>query len=128
MKTPPCRAPVRVEAYGGELVREYIRACNHGADLKTLGNFAQRLAANSVVASIHIEHEIHRSSSPRSMTKNRARSYGPAKVRSTDKGVKVQAQFKVSLPAYKVSVPSLVRLKVNDEIQLNVSLLVKPKK
>ena len=51
-----------------------------------------------------------------------------AKVRSTDKGVKVQASFKVSLPAYKVSVPSLVRLKVNDEIQLNVSLLVKPKK
>jgi polyisoprenoid-binding protein YceI len=51
-----------------------------------------------------------------------------AKVRSTDKGVKVQATFKVSLPNYKVAVPSLVRLKVNDEIQLNVSLLVKPKK
>ncbi len=51
-----------------------------------------------------------------------------AKVRSTDKGVKVQATFKVNLPQYKVAVPSLVRLKVNDEIQLNVSLLVKPKK
>lgn len=51
-----------------------------------------------------------------------------AKVRSTDKGVKVTASFKVSLPAYKVSVPSVVRLKVNDEIQLNVMLLVKPKK
>jgi polyisoprenoid-binding protein YceI len=51
-----------------------------------------------------------------------------AKVRLTDKGVKVQANFKVSLPAYKVSVPSVVRLKVNDEIQLNVMLLVKPKK
>jgi len=50
------------------------------------------------------------------------------KLRASDKGVKVQANFKVNLPQYKVSVPSVVRLKVNDTIELNVSLLVKPKK
>ena len=51
-----------------------------------------------------------------------------AKVRLTDKGtVSVKANFKVSLPAYKVSVPSVVRLKVNDSIDLNVMLSVKPK-
>jgi polyisoprenoid-binding protein YceI len=50
-----------------------------------------------------------------------------AKVRLTDKGVSVKANFKVSLPAYKVSVPSVVRLKVNDSIDLNVMLMVKPK-
>lgn len=42
-------------------------------------------------------------------------------------GVKVQSQFKVNLTNYKVSVPSLVRLKVSDEIVLNVMLTVKPK-
>jgi polyisoprenoid-binding protein YceI len=42
-------------------------------------------------------------------------------------GVKVQAQFKVNLTSYKVSVPSLVRLKVSDDIALNVMLTVKPK-
>src|SRR5262245_610964 len=50
-----------------------------------------------------------------------------AKVRLTGKGVSVKANFKVSLPAYKVSVPSVVRLKVNDSIDLNVMLMVKPK-
>src|SRR5690606_390420 len=67
LKTSPCRAPIRVKAYGCELVREYIRSCNHGTYLETLGNFAQRLAANPVVASLHIEHEVHRPSCPRSM-------------------------------------------------------------
>jgi polyisoprenoid-binding protein YceI len=43
-------------------------------------------------------------------------------------GVNVQAQFKVNLTNYKVSVPSLVRLKVSDEIALNVTLQVRPKK
>ena len=41
-------------------------------------------------------------------------------------GIKVQGQFKVNLTNYKVSVPSLVRLKVSDEIALNVMLKVKP--
>ncbi len=50
-----------------------------------------------------------------------------AKVRLTDKGVSVKADFKVSLPNYKVSVPSVVRLKVNDTIDLKVMLMVKPK-
>jgi polyisoprenoid-binding protein YceI len=51
-----------------------------------------------------------------------------AKVRwnPTD-GAKVTAQFKVNLTNYKVSVPSLVRLKVSDEIALNVMLKIKPK-
>jgi polyisoprenoid-binding protein YceI len=40
-------------------------------------------------------------------------------------GVRVQAQFKVNLTHYKVSVPALVRLKVSDEIGLNVILRVK---
>jgi polyisoprenoid-binding protein YceI len=40
-------------------------------------------------------------------------------------GVRVQAEFKVSLPEYKVSVPALVRLKVSDQIALNVMLRVK---
>jgi polyisoprenoid-binding protein YceI len=40
--------------------------------------------------------------------------------------VRVQAQFKVNLTNYKISVPALVRLKVSDEIALNVQLLVKP--
>jgi len=51
-----------------------------------------------------------------------------AKVRMTDAGVKVTATFKVNLTNYKVSVPSVVRLKVSDEIALNVMLAVKPKK
>lgn len=42
-------------------------------------------------------------------------------------GVRVQAQFKVNITNYKVSVPSLVRLKVSDEIALNVMLRVKTK-
>jgi polyisoprenoid-binding protein YceI len=40
-------------------------------------------------------------------------------------GVRVQAQFKVNLTNYKISVPALVRLKVSDEIALNVLLRVK---
>jgi polyisoprenoid-binding protein YceI len=51
-----------------------------------------------------------------------------AKVRwNPAEGVKVVAQFKVNLTNYKVSVPSLVRLKVSDEIALNVMLKIKPK-
>lgn len=51
-----------------------------------------------------------------------------AKVRWTPAtGMKVQAHFKVSLPNYNVSVPSLVRLKVSDEIALNVMLSITPK-
>src|SRR5687768_6966646 len=50
-----------------------------------------------------------------------------AKVTNTDKGVKVKATFKVNLTKYKVSVPSVVRLKVSDEIDLNVMVTVKPK-
>lgn len=42
-------------------------------------------------------------------------------------GVRVQAQFKVNLPQYKVAVPALVRLKVSDEIGLNIMLRVKTK-
>lgn len=42
-------------------------------------------------------------------------------------GIRVQAQFKVNLTSYKVSVPSLVRLKVSDEIALNVLLRIKPR-
>jgi polyisoprenoid-binding protein YceI len=42
-------------------------------------------------------------------------------------GAKVTAQFKVNLTNYKVSVPSLVRLKVSDEIALNIMLKIKPK-
>ncbi len=42
-------------------------------------------------------------------------------------GVRVQAEFKVSLPEYKVAVPALVRLKVSDQIALNVMLRVKSK-
>lgn len=42
-------------------------------------------------------------------------------------GVRVQAKLKVNLTQYKVSVPSLVRLKVSDEIALNVMLKVKTK-
>ena len=37
-------------------------------------------------------------------------------------GVRVQAQLKVNLTQYKVSVTSLVSLKVSDEIALNVCL------
>lgn len=49
------------------------------------------------------------------------------KVRWSDSdGAKVQAQFKVNLTNYKISVPSLVRLKVSDEIALNVMLKIKP--
>jgi polyisoprenoid-binding protein YceI len=40
-------------------------------------------------------------------------------------GVRVQAAFKINLTNYKVSVPALVRLKVSDEIALNVLLRVK---
>jgi polyisoprenoid-binding protein YceI len=43
-------------------------------------------------------------------------------------GVHVQAQFKVNLTQYKVSVPTIVRLKVSDEIGLNVTLRVRPRK
>ena len=51
-----------------------------------------------------------------------------AKVRwSPTDGAKVTAQFKVNLTNYKISVPSLVRLKVSDEIALNVMLKIKPK-
>lgn len=51
-----------------------------------------------------------------------------AKVRwSPTDGAKITAQFKVNLTNYKVSVPSLVRLKVSDEIALNVMLKIKPK-
>jgi polyisoprenoid-binding protein YceI len=39
--------------------------------------------------------------------------------------VRVQAQFKVNLTNYKIAVPALVRLKVSDEIALNVQLRVK---
>lgn len=42
-------------------------------------------------------------------------------------GIRLQAQFKVNLTNYKVSVPALVRLKVSDEIGLNVMLKIKPK-
>lgn len=42
-------------------------------------------------------------------------------------GIRLQARFKVNLTNYKVSVPSLVRLKVSDEIALNVTLKIKPK-
>ena len=49
-----------------------------------------------------------------------------AKVRWTKgKAIRVTAQFSVNLTNYKVSVPSLVRLKVSDEITLNVVLSVK---
>lgn len=50
-----------------------------------------------------------------------------AKVRMTDKGLKIQASFKVNLENYKVSVPQVVRLKVAEQIELNVMLAVKPK-
>lgn len=40
-------------------------------------------------------------------------------------GVRVQAAFKVNLTQYKITVPALVRLKVSDEIALNVALRVK---
>jgi len=51
-----------------------------------------------------------------------------AKVRWVpEKGIRVQANFKVNLTNYKISVPSVVRLKVSDEIQLNIMLAVKPK-
>lgn len=51
-----------------------------------------------------------------------------AKVRYIpEKGIRIQANFKVNLTNYKVSVPSVVRLKVSDEIELNVMLAVKPK-
>ena len=51
-----------------------------------------------------------------------------AKVRwNPAEGAKVTATFKVNLTNYKVSVPSLVRLKVSDEIALNIMLKIKPK-
>lgn len=50
-----------------------------------------------------------------------------AKVRMTDKGLKVQANFKVNMENYKISVPQVVRLKVAEQIELNVMLAVKPK-
>jgi polyisoprenoid-binding protein YceI len=51
-----------------------------------------------------------------------------AKVRwNPSEGAKVTATFKVNLTNYKISVPSLVRLKVSDEISLNVMLKIKPK-
>jgi len=51
-----------------------------------------------------------------------------AKVRWVpEKGIRIQANFKVNLTNYKIEVPSLVRLKVSDEIELNVMLAVKPK-
>ncbi|HEY6879382.1 MAG TPA: YceI family protein, partial [Polyangiales bacterium] len=51
-----------------------------------------------------------------------------AKVRWTpSEGIRVQANFKVNLTNYKVSVPSLVRLKVSDEIGLNVMLKARSK-
>ena len=43
-------------------------------------------------------------------------------------GVHVRAEFNVNLTRYNISVPSLVRLKVSDEINLNIMLKVKPKK
>ena len=51
-----------------------------------------------------------------------------AKVRWVpEKGLRIQANFKVNLTNYKISVPPVVRLKVSDEIELNVMLSVKPK-
>jgi polyisoprenoid-binding protein YceI len=51
-----------------------------------------------------------------------------AKVRwQPDQGIRLQAQLKVNLTHYNVSVPSLVRLKVSDEIGLNVMLKVRTK-
>lgn len=51
-----------------------------------------------------------------------------AKVRWVpEKGLRVQANFKVKLTDYKIEVPSVVRLKVSDDIELNVMLSVKPK-
>jgi polyisoprenoid-binding protein YceI len=50
-----------------------------------------------------------------------------AKVRMTDKGLKIQASFKVNMENYKISVPQVVRLKVAEQIELNVMLMVKPK-
>jgi polyisoprenoid-binding protein YceI len=44
-----------------------------------------------------------------------------------NEGIRLQAQFKVNLTHYKISVPALVRLKVSDEIGLNVMLKIKPK-
>jgi polyisoprenoid-binding protein YceI len=46
---------------------------------------------------------------------------------SADGKVTVKASFKVNLTHYKISVPQVVRLKVSDEIALNVMLIVNPK-
>lgn len=37
--------------------------------------------------------------------------------------VRVQASFSINLPEYGVSVPAVIRLKVSDEIQVNVDLI-----
>ena len=49
-----------------------------------------------------------------------------ARVRLTDKNVlRVQANFKVKLTDFKVSVPQVVRLKVANDIEVNVTLRAK---
>lgn len=45
----------------------------------------------------------------------------------SDKAIRVKASFKVNLADYKISVPAVVRLKVANQIALNVILAVRPK-
>lgn len=82
--------------------------------------------APTLTANTPTEVKVHGKLSMHGVTRDEVAT---AKVRWVPaEGVHVQAQFKVNLTHYKVSVPALVRLKVSDEIALNVTLKVRPKK
>ena len=81
--------------------------------------------ASSLAPGASAEVKVHGKLTMHGVTKDEVAT---SKVTNSDKGVKVKANFKVNLTKYKVSVPSVVRLKVSDEIDLNVMLMVKPKK